>query len=176
MHQRGFTLIELIMVIILLGILATTAAPRMLDLRSDARRATLAAMEGAVESATSMVHAFAMVRNLQNKTGHSLILPNGNSVIMDYGYPDHDWDTAWINLLEGDFSVKGSGGACDTGSEWCVDESFSISADFPTVAGRSGAVVFWPKNTNTADNCYVFYAYNTSKGNQPTIGRIDTGC
>ena len=39
--QQGFTLIELIIVIVLLGILAVTAAPKFLNLQDDARDATL---------------------------------------------------------------------------------------------------------------------------------------
>ncbi len=51
MKNKGFTLIELVVVIVVLGILAVTAMPRFLNLQSDSRKATLAATKGALESA-----------------------------------------------------------------------------------------------------------------------------
>lgn len=56
-RQGGFTLIEMIVVIVILGILAVTAAPKFLDFRDDARTASLEGLVAAMQSAASMAHA-----------------------------------------------------------------------------------------------------------------------
>ena len=56
-NEKGFTLIELIMVIVILGILAATAVPRFVDLRSDAQTARRDNLTGALRSAVNILHA-----------------------------------------------------------------------------------------------------------------------
>ena len=53
--QNGFTLIELVVVIIILGILAVTAAPKFINLQSDARETSLQGMKRAILGANSLV-------------------------------------------------------------------------------------------------------------------------
>ncbi len=64
-QQAGFTLIELVMVIVILGILAATAIPKFVDLSDEAQQATTAGVAGALGSGSAINVA---VRSVGNTT------------------------------------------------------------------------------------------------------------
>ena len=57
MDQRGFTLIEIIMVIVLLGIIAAIAIPKYVDLKSEAVNATVEGLKGGIVSSAAIGYA-----------------------------------------------------------------------------------------------------------------------
>ncbi len=91
-QQRGFTLIELVVVIVILGILAAFAVPRFMGMEGEARAATVKSMSGSLMSAATMARAKCQA---QGCGPNGLITIDGQSIQMANGYPNN----ASIHLL-----------------------------------------------------------------------------
>lgn len=100
--QGGFTLIELVVVIALLGILAAFAIPRFASLEREARAATTHGLSGSVRSAAAMAHGLYLA------TGVTPVNMEGNPIDILNGYPDAETIAATLADSTG-FSVSDDG-------------------------------------------------------------------
>lgn len=113
--HSGFTLIELVVVITILGILAAFAVPRFVALEGEAREATTEALSGSVRSASSLAHAMWLA---QGSTG--TVNMEGATITMVNGYPNlASVDDSLADLsgftydgATGIFTKTGASGAC----------------------------------------------------------------
>ena len=143
-RQGGFTLIELVVVIVILGILAVTAAPRFLNLQDDARKASLQGLKGAIDGAAGITYGKAAVEGVEGvASGQSV-----EGIAIAYGYPTADGlDVAVAGLSD----------------DWTEFDLDNASTAF-TFSGRT--TTGWVLDLTTPANntgCYVAYIEATDK-------------
>lgn len=147
---RGFTLIELVVVITILGILAAFAVPKFITLDSTARAATINGLAGSVRSAAALARGMSMAS--QNTTSVTM---EGATVNLANSYPD----------------------ATTSGIAAAVNSNNGATGDFTFTAGSSSAAATWTKNgAPTPASCEVTYLPAASAGATPTIAAVTSGC
>ena len=152
--EQGFTLIELIVVIVILGILAAFAIPRFVNLQNDARRSVLQGVSGSLQAASALAYSKALVSTpVQTGTSGTISVPGAGAngtVALAYGYP--------------------------TGAS--ISTMLQDTTNFGVSANTANAT-FWPTSAGNSAQCNVVYAAATSSvgtGATPTVVTTSTDC
>ena len=136
-RQNGFTLIELVVVIVILGILAVTAAPKFMNLQVDARNASLQGLKGAIQGAAGITYGKAAVKG--QETGVGAISVAGSTLNLVDGYPKAT--SAALGLVVNGLNNK---------EEWKVKTNITSPA-------KNSISYTFANQADTKTNCYVTY-------------------
>lgn len=144
-QQSGFTLIELIMVIVVLGILAAFALPRFADFGGDARLAAMQGAAGAVKSASAIVHSAALA-NPAAVTAGEVTVEVVIELVGSYAAPTAAGIGLAAQLSAGDFDIDETG-TTDTfivkakGKENCKFSYKMASGDSAPTITTTGLII-----------------------------------
>ncbi|MBY3788430.1 type II secretion system protein [Photobacterium carnosum] len=152
-RQQGFTLIELVVVIVILGILAVTAAPKFMNLQGDARNASLQGLKGAIQGAAGIVYGKAAIQGIESTSG--AVSAGSSTVATINGYPTN---TGIVN------AVAGVG---DGNSDWAsrtvgdnqvfTFKQYEVQLKNITSVGVSGLTITQTPENTIPKNCFLVY-------------------
>lgn len=138
--QQGFTLVELVVVIVILGLLAAAALPKFINVTNDAREASVNGVSGGLQSAVALARAQYVVNGVNTAT----------QVLMD--------GQAVATLDETTYSGRGGRPTC-AGIRGAMDDpqDYTIVPATAAACGSVGDTVTFRPPGSTADTCAVIY-------------------
>lgn len=170
--QQGFTLIELVVVIIILGILAVTAAPKFINLQSDARIAALNGAKAALQGANTLIYSKAALAGKETLANQQVTIATGVDVTTDFGYVNAETAVATVvsnveKALDMKFEAIANDTTAVTAEDWGIRvvsaTAFKIIPKGKTASGT------------TANACHVLYTEGTATV-APSYASVTTGC
>jgi MSHA pilin protein MshA len=149
-------------VIIILGILAVVAAPKFINLKSDALIANLNGLQGALKSANTLVYSKAVLTG-QEKLEPGSVAVNGTPISTTVGYIT-PLGTNIAVAIEGSFEVM-------------TNANDTITADWGLFDVSGGNVYIFPKGYDINGSCSLRYNVDSTNTTEPTFYSItSSGC
>lgn len=159
---QGFTLIELIVVISIVGILASIALPRFIDAQRDARVAKLLSLNGSIRSASALAHSRCLLDQVANPVG--LCTAVGGTANME---------GVAISMVNG-YPQASAGGIIAAAQLDAGTDALAISAGG---AGAAIAITVDLIGATTQATCRISYTSSAAVGSAPVIAvPLTAGC
>ena len=167
--QKGFTLIELVVVIVILGILAATAAPKFIDLTGDARTSVMKGVQGSINTAVNLAHAKALVEAQTGITGEILIGEENYALV--HGFPAAVGAPPAEGTAEGDIVPGSSSQGFGVGSLIKLESGSDI-----TPSEVEGTTVFTHSGATDPTLCTITYTNAEGPELPPGVALELKGC
>lgn len=158
-NQSGFTLIEIIVVLLIVGILATSLLPRVVNLGSAARISVLKSYSGAVQSSNTLV-----IAKVRTGTGAQAVLNRDDLLDIDM-----DDDGTYETRLKWEYLDN-------TDIEIWIPPADALSIQY---TGIDKTYIGFDENTDgdvINDDCYFLYTQASSATNPPGYAVVSSGC
>jgi len=169
LRQKGFTMIELIMVIVILGVLSAFALPKFADLGGTARTAAVEGVAGSMRSAIGITRASVLANGISttdNGSGALTVNLDGAPVELVFGYPAATDFTTATNL-----ESKGIILAAGLVDEAFTDATSATNGDFTISVNAPGVV-----DVTLQTDCYARYTDAADASTAPVVTVVVTGC
>jgi len=194
--EKGFTLIELVAVIIILGILSATAIPKYMDLRSEAQISAVQSLRSTIESANQMIYARAVLLREHKKASAEICInqatayqtgcleSDGTGFKIKYGHIFGSYTTIMHALEEensGNFINTGHlGNGVKCPQEWCVeawkDSVTGYTRTTNEAASDSKIAKLVPRGYAFDEQCGVVVVKNHGNNEAPKILGLTDSC